>query len=313
MSSLSAEVLDHVVDFLHDSTKVLKSCCLVSKSWVPRSRRHIFASVAFRTPVDLDSWKETFQDSSTSPAFYTKNLHVGCPDIVTAADAEEGGWIRTFCRVVWFEVEVSETDSGEWTVSFFPFHGFSPAVRSLVVTSTVLSASNTLNLVYSFPLLEDLTVNTYDESDDDDSPDEQPVIIQPLNPPAFTGSLNIFIDREMEPIVSPLLSLPGTLCFREIKLHWKDERDVSMTAMLAEKCCATLESLSISCSLSGTFTWHFSPCRWLTLLQTSCQVHLTCRKLQNSNPSRSLTVAIRSGLPRYSEPSHATTKIFGRS
>ena len=119
MSSLSAEVLDHVVDFLHDSTKVLKSCYLVSKSWVPCSRRHIFASVAFRTPIDLEIWKETFQDSSTSSAFYTKALHVGCPDVVTAEDAEEGGWVRTFCRVVWFEVEVSETDSGEWAVSFF--------------------------------------------------------------------------------------------------------------------------------------------------------------------------------------------------
>ena len=92
-SSLPAELLDHIVDLLHDSrdTDKLKSCCLASKSWTPRTRKHIFASIYFSTAEHLQSWKEMFPDPSTSPAYYTKYLFIGCPQEVVATDAEEGG------------------------------------------------------------------------------------------------------------------------------------------------------------------------------------------------------------------------------
>ncbi|KAF9789198.1 hypothetical protein BJ322DRAFT_1000595, partial [Thelephora terrestris] len=44
---LPPEILDLVTDNLSDEPSTLKACCLVSKSWVPRTRKHLFASVKF--------------------------------------------------------------------------------------------------------------------------------------------------------------------------------------------------------------------------------------------------------------------------
>ncbi|KAF9644347.1 hypothetical protein BDM02DRAFT_3103092, partial [Thelephora ganbajun] len=44
---LPPETLDYIVDFLHDNRETLEQCCLVSKSWVPRARKHLFADIKF--------------------------------------------------------------------------------------------------------------------------------------------------------------------------------------------------------------------------------------------------------------------------
>jgi len=103
---LPREILDYTIDLLHDEQETLKQCCLVSKSWVPYARKHLFAEVSFYCTEDLEAWKETFPDPVDSPAHHTRSLIVGCPESVTAADAEEGGWIRMFSRVVRLEVQV---------------------------------------------------------------------------------------------------------------------------------------------------------------------------------------------------------------
>ena len=126
---LPPELLDCIVDHLHDIKYTLRECCLVSKSWVPRVRKHLFAKVWFVTRGDVESWKETFPDPSTSPARYTKYLRVDCPRIVTATDAEAGGWITTFSRVVHLKLNRYYQPA----VSLLPFHGLSPVLKSLHV------------------------------------------------------------------------------------------------------------------------------------------------------------------------------------
>ena len=54
-SHLPAEMLDHVVDHLHDARDALRNCCLVSKSWVPRARKHLFADIWFPTATRIQS------------------------------------------------------------------------------------------------------------------------------------------------------------------------------------------------------------------------------------------------------------------
>ena len=52
--------------------------------------------------------------------------------VITAADAEEGGWIRTFSRVARLDVDSSRMGLGNSEVSLAPFHGLLPTLRSLV-------------------------------------------------------------------------------------------------------------------------------------------------------------------------------------
>jgi hypothetical protein len=52
---LPPEILDYIIDLLHDEPETLKRCCLVSKSWVPRTRKHLFADIGFQTEEHLKS------------------------------------------------------------------------------------------------------------------------------------------------------------------------------------------------------------------------------------------------------------------
>jgi hypothetical protein len=263
---LPPEMLDYIVDLLHDKPETLKLCCLVASSWVPRTRKHLFANIEFDSAARLERWKKTFPDPSSSPAYYTHTLFVGCPQAVTEADAEEGGWIRAFSRV-------SRLVMGSYLASvdgsknpFVPFHKFSPALKSFCLTSTTLPYSEIFNLVCSFPLLEDLNLADDDWSLGDDDP-HGPQAVAPSTSPAFTGSLELYQMRRMAPIAHWLLSLPGGIHFRKLVLPWLHEGDHSLTTALVERCSHTLKSLDIICSLIriGKPTWRLLSHRYLLL------------------------------------------------
>ena len=237
--TLPAELLDHITDHL-DTRRALGDCCLVSKLWIPRTRKHLFASIEFRTAVDLESWKKKFPDPSTSPACYTKALTIGCPEEVTVADAEVGGWIRGFSHIVHLELK------GYLADNLTPlFHGFSPTIKSLDVNVIMLSPSHIFNLILSFPLLEDLRVTGW-EVRGGGSPDGLPTVIQPSNPPIFTGSLELHHGKWTKPFTRRLLSLPGGIHFRKLTLTYMREEDASLVMALVLECSHSLESLEIS-------------------------------------------------------------------
>ena len=246
---LPTELLDHIADLLHDTSDALKSCCLISKSWIPRTRKHLFADVKFRTPTNLSTWKNTFPDPSTSPACYTGSLFIKYPQPITPADAEEGGWITTFSRVVRFGVDIHQS-----TVDLVPFHAFSPAIKSLHITFLRLPPIQILDLAYSFPSLEDLSLS---------SPtwsyyglNAELTATPPPNPPAFTGSLELFLWGGMSPIASQLLALPSGLHFRRLKLTLRRGGDISSTMELVERCSSTLETLEIDFKAARTSILH---------------------------------------------------------
>src|ERR1700753_334500 len=73
---LPPETPDHIVDLLHDNRETLQECCIVSKSWVPRARKHLFVHVKFKRE-DCDKWMKTFPDPINSPAYHVHTLTVG--------------------------------------------------------------------------------------------------------------------------------------------------------------------------------------------------------------------------------------------
>jgi hypothetical protein len=245
---LPPEMLDYIVDLLHDKPEILKLCCLVANSWVPRARKHLFADIEFDFASRLERWKKTFPDPSSSPAYYTHTLSVGCPHAFTEGDAEEGGWIREFSRVSRFVMRSHFTSVGGSKSPFVPFHRFSPALKSFRLISTTLLCSEVSDLICSFPLLEDLNLAAGDWPLGDDDL-HGPHAVPPLTSPAFTGSLELYQMRRMAPITHWLLSLPGGIHFRKLVLPWLHEGDNSLTTALVERCSHTLESLDIICSL----------------------------------------------------------------
>ena len=256
---LPPELLDHVVDSLRDSRDALKNCCLASKQWIPRTRKHLFANIQFRTAKDLESWKTVFPDPSTSPTCYTETLFIGWPHIVADAGAGEDCWLSAFSHVAHLGMVIDGRDVEQTTVFLIPFHGFSPILKSLSMAYAGLPYSQIINLIRSFPLLEDVSVDTIDC----DGLDEQPTIIQPSTSPALTGSLQLCVRARMDPVVSRLLSLPNGLHFRKIDLKWHHVADTSSTTALVQGCRSTLESLKIDSGILRTLVQQPCPHQWL--------------------------------------------------
>jgi hypothetical protein len=256
---LPAEILDHIVDHLHDTNAALRNCCIVSKSWIPRARKHLFAFIWFPTAETLQSWKATFPDPPTSPARYTKTLVIYRPQVVTAADTEAEGWITGFSRVT--RLEVGVRSSFVHPVSFVPFHGFSPMIKSLCVTIFDCLSPHIFDLILSFPSLEDLTVTVPHKAlnDGEDGSDWPLTSAQPSSPPTFTGSLKLLLWAEAKPITYWLLSLPGGIHFRKFIWRWSREEDILSMMALVEGCFYTLESLDIIYGLPGESIQHLRP------------------------------------------------------
>ena len=238
----------------------------------------------------LDLWKETFTDPSTSPARYTDTLFVGCTHVVTPGDAEAGGWIRGFSRVVNLGLKVPRPEGGESGGFLASFYGLSPIIKSLRVYFTALPLSRVFDLLTSFPLLEDLTLtgNVYDTSTDSgDNPDGLPNIVRPLNLPAFTGSLDP--PRALGgggPIARQLLSLPGGIHFRKLALGSYHREELLLMVALVGECSNTLESLDITHSPLGGHI-HPTPVPSLMTCSVSSRVEVTLdRPLEGDSTQR---------------------------
>lgn len=145
-------------------------------------------------------------------------------------------------------------------ISFTPFHGFSPILETLHIDSIPIPSSHIFNLILSFPL-KNIAVITYGGSDHAMVFGDRylaPIKPHPLNPPAFTGYLELSIFTGIGPIVSRLLSLPGCLRFQRLDLMLHRGYDMLLAMALVESCCATLETLCLKFPPTCTYARHTS-------------------------------------------------------
>ena len=231
--SLPPEILDLIVEHLHDEPTTLNACCLTSKSWVPRARRHIFALVEFKSATCLGLWMKAFPDPSNSPAHYARNLSLFNIGTARAATTGAHPWLHSFNRVVVLRVTTLETDDRQ--ISFTRLHGLSPTLKSLHLLSASIPTTKALNFIYSFPLLEDLTLYSVSPPSDTDGWNAPPTS------PKFTGLL--FLTGGNRYITRRLLDLPG-LHFPKIKVFCPTG-DGDLVKELVLLCSNTLESLFI--------------------------------------------------------------------
>ena len=241
---LPQEILDLIIDHLCAERTTLHACCLVSKSWIPRTRKHLFAYIQFN-PTDrpmIQSWKRTFPDPSNSPAHYVSTLSLHGIHANTLTDLGAGSWIRSFNCVGTLHAGLKFSVLGQ--VSLVQLHGFLPTLKSLYLSLTNIPLSEVFNLVCSFPLLEDLELFTYGSASDIDDWDP------PSTSPKLTGFLQLGLG--LPPFARRLCDLPGGLRFSKMKL-WCDN-DVASTMDLVSRCSSTLESFTVYCNIASTFT-----------------------------------------------------------
>ena len=292
-SHLPLEILDSIIDLLYDRPEILKQCCLVSKLWVPRTRKYLFADINILTSGDLEAWKKAFPDPSRSPAHHTHTLTIACAPAIMPAGAEEDGWIQTFSSVVSLALDTSQY-SGESEISFTPFHQFSTSLRSLRVTSTLLPQSQVFDLIHSLPLLEDLALDgRHVWASNDDEFDGPPTVL-PSTSPTFTGTLELILRQGGTGIVRQLLDLLNGLHFRKLKLLWREEEDFRWIVQLVVACSDTLEHVDITRNLNGAVYYVCFPAGSAIYLNFHPQTS-SCYQVRSTSPERRNSKTSHSG------------------
>ena len=249
MDNLPIEIVDLILDFLSNERSTLQACCVISKSWVHRVRKHLFAHVQFNVPrPSIESWIKTFPDPSNSPAHLSRTLSIRGEPVVVVASLHARPWVRAFDKIVNLNLEISWWDNFETsTRSLIPFHALSPSLKSLSITCLPIPPSDIFNFICSFHFLEDFTLNLtaiYEITD------TSPTI--PSTSPKLTGSLHLAMKSGVQSTVRRFLDLPGGLHFSKISLFWLD-RDAGSAADLISRCFDSLQSLRIGYTYSGAF------------------------------------------------------------
>ena len=231
---LPPEIHDLIVDFLHDERVALNACCLVSKSWVPRARSHLFTHIELGAHLSrVSQWTTTFPDPSNSPGHYARSLTIHGSLTTTPLFVN---WIQAFSSVVHLHLDM---DRGPYLLT--PFHGLSRTLKSLrLVYRISIPPSEIFSFVCSFPLLEDLSLAPLCDTT---TAHEWNV---PPTSPKFTGTLNVRTPYGIDSVVRCLVELPDGLRFTSIELFFDSGGTESVTNLLS-KCSETLESLKMCC------------------------------------------------------------------
>jgi hypothetical protein len=111
-SSLPSEIFGLILDHLSHERTTLEACCLVSKSWVPWTRRHLFTHIHLRSRKSVESWMEIFPDPSNSPAHHARSLRICSTATTPMTGSNARAWLRSFHLVVTLSVDGRRTLGG---------------------------------------------------------------------------------------------------------------------------------------------------------------------------------------------------------
>ena len=237
------EILNHLIADSGSSGDSLRSCSLVSKSWVPPCRRHLFHTIIFSSE-DVAKWLKTFPVPEESPAHYVKDLrfllggHYGAPEKFSK-------------HTPWF-INVEKIALTMNTTSPPPRTSFPARLPQSVTSLTIKAGGSGVDLMQMrdimarLPNLNDLKLSgpfvVWSKSKK-----RLPGLGTVLRG-RFCGELQIRNGHTNEYIVDMLLEVPTGLHFTKLHVH-ADCACLLQTVRLAEACCETLVNLLFSCAI----------------------------------------------------------------
>ena len=237
------EILNHLIADSNSCDDSLRSCSLVSKSWVPPCRRHIFHTIIFSSG-DVAKWLKTFPVPQESPAHYVKDLrfllggHYGAPEKFS----KHTPW---FTNVEKLALTMNTTSSSSRT-SF-------PARLPQSVTSLTIKAGGSgvdlmqmRDIMARLPNLNDLKISGPFVVGS--KPKKRLPGLGAGLRGKFGGELQIRNGYTDEYIVNMLLEVPTRLHFTKIYIY-ADCPCLLPTVRLAGACCKTLVNLLFSCAI----------------------------------------------------------------
>ena len=181
---LAQELVDYIIDFLHDDPITLRQVSLVSRSWAGRTRIHLGETLKITRPIPLSS------NTSHLPPLsgYVKTLHFTWPsnttDPSTILDCFEQSEPRTL-SIHSCELRALDEQAIRRCFTNFPC----PSITALELHSISSTHETLLILLSLFPNVDDLTISVNRWSGRG-APNEN-TIIQRIPHPPLRGSFKL--------------------------------------------------------------------------------------------------------------------------
>jgi len=239
------EILDEILDYLAADSDLssLRSYSLVSRSWVPSCRRHLFHTIHFNSRKAVLSWGEAFPVPEGSPARHVRDLYFSTGDSFYETLSAYTPWFTNVERVTLLR-------DGRWIPTFWRLP---QSVTSLTIKTDTSNLVQIRDIMVQLPNLDDLSLSGALVPVDNRS---LPRIGTALGG-RFGGRLQLTNGYADEDTVNMLLEVPTGLRFTEVEVFCRHKRLLS-TVSLADACCNTLVKLSYTVSSYcrfHPFTW----------------------------------------------------------
>ena len=233
------EILVHLAtDPASSANLSLRSCSLVSKSWVSPCRQHLFYTIFFFSPKHIDKWLRTFPVPEESPAHYVRDLSIwlGGGDCVPEREI--------FKYTSWFINVEKLTLSGYGAFSLSrttSLWRLPQSVTSLAIQTNMLTLVDIRDIMAQLPNLDHLSVSGH--------------LVDGVVPPGigtalrgrFSGKLRL---SAREDFVNMLMEVPNGLHFTEVDI-FGEHKSLLSTVRLADACGDTVAKLKYVTSTHG--------------------------------------------------------------
>lgn len=236
MERIPQELVDKLIDELVDDAKSLRTCCLISRRWVGRSRRHLFRLLTFPRTDKFTSYRNMF------PIDHSVNSHVRALVIaqVPYSGLEHFKAFRGLESLILVDI-VNRPMEGQDTIGFLA-EGFGAtlSIKSLKLIQWRVSPTTLMEFICRFPSLKELIIQRMDFLCG------LPRWKLPSRFPRFTGRLD-FVDRNGHDAVGRFLRLLSRLplAFREISIETVSSGAPDPIITILEKCSPVLVNASL--------------------------------------------------------------------
>ncbi|KAF9645582.1 hypothetical protein BDM02DRAFT_3119985 [Thelephora ganbajun] len=234
------EIVDEIMDHLatDSDSRSLRSCSLVSKSWVPSCQRHLFHTILF-TSRDTERWVKKFPLPEQSPAHHVRDLGFSL-----------GGYHeRFFEHIPWFRnvKKMTLLEHGfqsRWISSFGTPGRLPQCATSLILTADTVTLLQIRDVMMQLPNLNDLSLSGSFVVTDRNTLRGIGTVLRGK----FGGQLQLLRRHANADIMNMLLEVPTGLHFTEVHIRPINESLLS-TVRLAEACDKTLVKLTYAVAI----------------------------------------------------------------
>ena len=242
--TIPQEIIDEILDHLATDSDFgsrqssLQSCALVSKSWVPSCRRHLFHTIHFAL-MSMTRWLETFPVPEESPARHVRHLHfwIGHYDGVPENFFKYTPWFTNAEKVA------LQVDERFRPLPIPSFWRLPQSVTSLTISGSMVTLPQVQKVMVQLPNLNNLVLSGVP------APMDRRALagIGTVLRGGFGGELRLLGAYVGWHAVDMLLEIPTGLRFTEVRVE--DMRSCLLsTVRLAEACSETLVKLSYTVS-----------------------------------------------------------------